>query len=264
MTVFRFTLVSPVLALWLMLGTLSAHGATGLQDTTPREAGEHTVAEYARTNSLAPHNKYAAEAVAAAGLRAPIAVIAGLDAIVRGSDVILRWATLDENDSFAFEVEYRSVHLGMDFIPIGGLPAAGQSDAPHLYRFGVSNVFDGRHQLRLRILSTDGRVDYTEPVDVEVGGRPPFALGNPAHDEKTGFVHVPYSIASNEIVRLILVDADGRLVETLAFGTHEAGTYVGRFHFRQLESGPYEIQLHTESGSTSRPVCVTEGVCEAR
>lgn len=248
----------PKLVLMLLTATaclpLGAH-ATVMQDQSGNTAN-NGVKRFTVHSEGSQRNRFMdAESVRRARYLA--ATLDGFDMITRETNALLRWSTIAEQNNAGFEVEYRLVDVGMEFEAVGFVAGAGYSEVRRTYRFGVKNLVPGTHEFRLKITARDGTTTLTEPVRVDVNSGPEFALGESAHDPATGVVYIPYTLDRPGIVRLILVDADGRLVDTLAFGTHEAGTHVAYFDARRLEGRELTIELHTEHGSTTRPACFT-------
>ena len=234
--------------------------ATVMQERAA-DAANAEVKRYTINADGSSHNRFMdAESVKRAQYLA--ATLDRLDMITRESDALLRWSTIAEQNNAGFEVEYRLVGVGMEFESVGFVAGAGYSDIRRMYRFGVKNLLPGTHEFRLKITARDGTTTLTEPIRVNVDAGPVFALGERAHDPVTGVVYVPYTIERPGIVRLILVDSSGRLFDTLAFGTHEAGTHVAYFDANRVNGKALTIEMHTEHGSTSRPVCVSCDISE--
>ncbi len=235
--------------------------ATVMQDRSG-EAANSEVKRFTVNAEGSEHHRFMdAESVERAQYLA--ATLDRLDMITRESDALLRWSTISEQNNAGFEVEYRLVGVGMEFESVGFVAGAGYSDVRRMYRFGVKNLLPGTHEFRLKITARDGTTTLTEPIRVNVDAGPTFALGESAHDPATGVVYVPYTIERPGIVRLILVDKSGRLFDTLAFGTHEAGTHVAYFDANRLDGRALTLELHTEHGSTSRPACFSCDIPEA-
>ncbi len=233
--------------------------ATTQQVPTVAEAGEHVGDRYVIPGRVNVNGKSAEHPASDMIRRAPAtAVLMGLDVLMQHNNALIRWSTLSENDNVGFELEYRYHDNDMPYTAIGFIPGAGTTSAPRLYRFGVTNLLEGTHLFRLRIVRADGAISYSDPVRIDVGSEPSFALGIAAHDPDLGAYYVPYTLRMPGIIRLIVTDADGKLVDTVAFGTHEAGTHIGVFKDSAIRGEGYTITLHTESGSTSRPICTGE------
>jgi hypothetical protein len=181
-----------------------------------------------------------------------LAVFESVDFISNGSLGLLRWTTTSEEDNAGFEIEYRASGMAADFVSVGFVAGSGTTAARHAYRFGVRNMRPGVHEFRLKVSAKDGRYRYTQPIRFEIEAERQFALGEAAHDAEEGLVYVPYTVNVPGIVRVILEDADGNLVTTLAFGTHQAGTHVASFRISTSIPVDGWIWLHTEQGSTSR------------
>lgn len=194
---------------------------------------------------------YALESMQTSGA-VNLAVFEMIDFVSNGTIGLLRWATMSEEENAGFEIEYRPSGLGADFVSVGFVAGSGTTDERHAYRFGVRNMRPGAHEFRIKVSAKDGRFRYTEPIRFEIERERMFALGAAAHDAEEGVVYVPYTIEKPGIVRLIIEDNEGRLVTTLAFGTHAPGTHVASFQTGERTPRRGTIWMHTEEGSTSR------------
>ena len=249
-----------VFSFFLLLFVSSTMLATTARAGTPQsgarfevgEEAEHlldvaaTIREYHRSTSSPQGSPYESSS----------ATLEGFDMLTRDTKALLRWTTTSERNNAGFEVQYRPADSEAEFMTVGFVVGAGDSSERHLYRFGVKNLTSGEHEFRLKITSRFGATTATEPIRIDIGSRPAFALGAGAHDPETGVVYVPYTIDEAGIVRLIIEDADGNLVETLAFGSHDAGTHVAYFRASSVKGQGYTIRLHTEAGSVARSVCL--------
>jgi hypothetical protein len=76
---------------------------------------------------------------------------------------ILDWSTFSESNSMKFNIEYSTD--GVSFSAIGNMPAQGNSNTIHAYRFIHYSPAPGRNYYRLKLVDMDGRTT-TYPIRI--------------------------------------------------------------------------------------------------
>lgn len=77
---------------------------------------------------------------------------------------LLTWSTQQERNTQFFQLE--KSNDGIDFKPIGRIPAAGRSDSTHQYQFLDISATQGRNYYRLRLIDTDERFHLSDIIVV--------------------------------------------------------------------------------------------------
>ncbi|TZF83284.1 hypothetical protein FW774_13440 [Pedobacter sp. BS3] len=92
--------------------------------------------------------------------------LTAFNAKAQSNSVKLSWTTASEKNSSQFEV-LRSAD-GKEFIKIGQVVAAGNSDVPLQYAFNDANPFPGVNYYKLQQVDNDGKSVFYGPVDATV------------------------------------------------------------------------------------------------
>jgi hypothetical protein len=152
----------------------------------------------------------------------------------------LVWVTQSEQNASHFEIE-RS-YTGADFEYVGSVEAMGESKETVSYDYIDRTIELNTNQntivyYRLKVMDNDGSFEYTdvknisfETEDVEVVVHP-----NPTAD---------YVVLNSDaaITGVSIFDIDGKLlVDNLP--------YEGKVDFTSLNSGMYNVMIHTENGN---------------
>ena len=187
--------------------------------------------------------------------------------IVQDNTVILKWETATEVNNYGFQVEQASSSTtpSQDWIEIGFVEGAGNSNSPKEYSFADENPPSGKIQYRLKQIDIDGSFTYSEVVEVENNIPTKFELyqnyPNPFNPTTT----INYVIASiqrrdainrvstenrNEATVQVLLkvyDALGRKVATLVNKKQAQGKYSVQFNATGLPSGIYFYTLRADN-----------------
>jgi len=153
--------------------------------------------------------------------------------------VILNWQTATEVNSYAFEVQRKS----LDWINIGTVLAHGNSNSPKEYSFTDSQVPTGVIYYRLKMIDSDGSCKFgptvaiksLRPVNPQVNQNYP----NPFNPKTT----ISYSLPKNSFVTLKVYNILGKEVAVLINGEQSAGNYSVDFDGNSLTSGTYVYRL---------------------
>jgi hypothetical protein len=136
---------------------------------------------------------------------------------VRESDNLLRWRTAGEYQSAYFEVE-RSFD-GVNFTAIGDrVLAAGESTTARDYRLIDREPRAGNNYYRLRMVSTDGRFEYSNVV-VLYRKATQFGITNAIPNPTNGRTTVFFTDNTGGEVSYVLYDVLGRALEVGKVGT---------------------------------------------
>ena len=124
------------------------------------------------------------------------------------SHVLIEWATSQEHNTKSFTIE--KSRNGADYIPLGMLPAAGNSEVSRSYHYADHGMNNGTIFYRIRQEDIDGKMTWSKVVQVESPEKEDIRLlQNPVQDQ-LGFVVPEHFIGS----RYSIVDGAGRFVKT--------------------------------------------------
>jgi len=167
-----------------------------------------------------------------------------------GGEVVLRWRTECEDDSYMWIVE-RSQFAPGPYAELGRLPAAGTSQVPKDYAWADRAARAGiTHYYRIGELGLDGRVTYYGPVSCMLGqGRPQQDLAsgcapNPFRRE----TFIKYQVSNAAPVSIFLYNVAGQLVKRLNQGLKQPGWHQARWdgtdeRGRKLSAGVYLYRI---------------------
>lgn len=151
----------------------------------------------------------------------------------------LRWATASEVDAYAFEVEV-STDKGLTFSKIGEVAARGNSNIAQNYVYVVKDAPPVASQYRLKMIDVSGAYEFSNTIEVgesEVPAR--FALEQNYPNPFNPATSIPFSLPSQEVVKVTVFSGLGEEVAALANGTFEAGSHTLSFDASHLPSGIY-------------------------
>lgn len=157
--------------------------------------------------------------------------------------VDLRWLTASETNSCYYDIE-RSIDA-VNFVVIGMISAAGNSDVSSNYTFTDHEPLPGVSYYRLHEVDCDGRYTYSEIVDFTT--RPSDGIRfsvypNPAKN----MLHIESTVTGGNILI-------ANLLGEVVYSAHLDGS--GVIHF-DLPAGSYLMELHTSSGVAIKRILV--------
>lgn len=150
----------------------------------------------------------------------------------------LNWATSAEINSQSFVIEKSD---GNTFVPIGTMPAAGNSSANLLYNFADQNPLPGINYYRLKMVDVNGALKYSNTIAVKFISNSTFDIyPNPVKDR---LINIRYSpISNNEQVTVYNSTGVAVLSKKLI-----ATTTVKQIDLKQLPAGVYYIRLKNKN-----------------
>jgi len=167
-------------------------------------------------------------------------------ASVNENDIQLNWITATETNNQGFEILRFTQSEKNSWETIGFVPGFGTSTEPHSYSFIDENPSKGIYQYRLKQIDFDGKINYSEIVEVEINSLEQFVLEQNYPNPFNPSTKIKYSIPASGIVSIKVFDVLGNEVESLVneeklAGSHEvifsAGSYTSGVYFYKLQAG---------------------------
>jgi len=157
--------------------------------------------------------------------------------------VLLKWSTATELNNLGFEVE-RSLN-GTEFYTVAFVQGSGTTTEGKEYSYTDEVDYKGGEifYYRLKQVDLDGRIEYSNVVEVEFDVPKDFALyqnyPNPFNPSTT----IKYALPKAGLVNITVFDLTGQEVITLVNEVKEVGTYEIKFDARNLASGVYVYRM---------------------
>ncbi|WP_171036470.1 T9SS type A sorting domain-containing protein [Dyadobacter sediminis] len=154
-------------------------------------------------------------------------------------NVQLDWKTASEENSKSFEVQ-RSYN-GKQWLTIGSVQSAGNSQVNSHYTFTDSAAMKGRNLYRLKMIDQDQTFTYSriQNVDVEISGSTFSVYPNPSHEK------IYIEAADKNIIKsLTLLNTGGKQV-------FKSEVPVSEIDLRHLQTGLYTLVIIKQDGSGS-------------
>jgi len=161
--------------------------------------------------------------------------------------VELDWSTVHEEGSSHFQVEHAT--NGVDFRPIGIVPANGHSSELSSYAFTHTDPHHGQNFYRLTAFGSNGSTHHTQVVTayMETGGAA-TVVPNPVNDAATVHVDLPHDGAFQARV----LDGRGRAVREWRL-VGQVGANSFPLSIAGLDAGAYQLLVQdTEGRSIAR------------
>jgi Secretion system C-terminal sorting domain len=171
---------------------------------------------------------------------APVPVeLTSFTAQASAEGVLLKWTTASELNNHGFEVE-RSLD-GTGFFTVAFIQGAGTTTEGKEYSYTDNVEYKGGEifYYRLKQVDLDGRIEYTDVIEVEFDIPKDFVLHqnypNPFNPSTT----IKYAVPKTSLVSLKIYDLTGQEVAVLVNEVKEAGTHELNFDASNLASGVY-------------------------
>ncbi len=180
--------------------------------------------------------------------------LASFNAVLSGTDVLLRWKTLSEQQNRGFDVQVMSAG-NTDFRSIGFVEGNGTTTEANEYEFKANDRNFGKQIFRLRQVDQDGNFRYSSEIEIAVELPSEFvmepAYPNPFNPQST----FRFAVQDAQNVRVSLYNLVGQEVVTLYDNTVESNTLQNvAIDGGSLPSGIYIIRLAGENFETTQAI----------
>lgn len=166
-----------------------------------------------------------------------------------GNSVELIWKTATETDNYGFSVEraFESKNAGVEdkiWQEISFIDGKGTSRIETTYHFNDKiNQGAGIYYYRLRQIDYDGKYKIYETQSYTYTGPEKFSLKSNYPNPFNPVTTIPYSIATESNVSLVVYDAIGRRVQVLVDQNMQPRVYNAQFDAGSLASGMYFVRF---------------------
>ena len=180
--------------------------------------------------------------------------LAGFDALIDGSDVVLTWRTLSETNNSGFEVQKQ---IGDTFERIGFRAGQGTTNEATAYRFRVRDLSPGTYTFRLKQIDIDGTFAFSPSVDAVVQLEEPYAWTRIAPNPVAQRGALTLQVRETQDVTVDVYDLLGRRVVQL----HSGPMTSDRSHTLALDavalpSGTYFLRARGEAFTATQQLTV--------
>lgn len=162
---------------------------------------------------------------------------------------VLKWETATENENFGFYIERSEViaqsqMADTSWTELAFVEGQGTVQMRTQYEFIDQDVQQaGQYLYRLRQTDYDGKTTMYGPVEFYYDSPESFALHNNYPNPFNPVTTIPFDIASDSRVSIIVYDILGRQISVLVNGQVPAGTYRAQFDGSRYASGVYFVRM---------------------
>ncbi len=175
--------------------------------------------------------------------------------------VLLSWETSSEINNHGFIIERRKVvssESKSEWMEIGFSKGQGNSTETHRYTFEDKPLYDGTYHYRLKQIDFDGSLEYSNEIEINIFTVKSFALyqnyPNPFNPSTT----ISFQIPEASYISLVVYDAIGTEVETIAEGNYPSGVHEVIFDASKLSSGIYLYRIISGVNESTRKMMVVK------
>lgn len=166
---------------------------------------------------------------------------------VQGRNVLLKWETQTEVNSFMFEIERRLSGISVQdvWIKVGEVNAFGNSNSPKNYSFTDKGLNTGKYEYRLKAVDSDGSFSYSHSVFADILVPVHFSLEQNYPNPFNPSTAIEFSLPEISWVNLDIYNISGEKIYTLINGYRDAGYHTAKFSPAELASGIYFYRICT-------------------
>jgi len=157
------------------------------------------------------------------------------------NNTILTWITATEINNSGFSVERKSGNN--HFIGVGFVNGKGTTTEKNTYSYNDKNLIPGSYSYRLKQLDFDGKVNYSNEVNVDITAPAVFSLEQNFPNPFNPGTSIKYSIPQDGIVSLVIFNLLGEKMVTLVNQNMKAGKHEVKFDASHYASGIYFYRL---------------------
>jgi len=159
------------------------------------------------------------------------------------SVVILSWVTATETNNFGFEIERTSALPNTEWGKIGFVKGNGTTTEIMRYVFQDDIENQGNYKYRLKQIDFDGKINYSNTIEVEVIRTTEFTLSQNYPNPFNPTTLIKYQIPVESFTTLKVYDVLGNEVVTLVKDEKTVGNYEVEFNATGFASGVYLYKL---------------------
>jgi hypothetical protein len=170
-------------------------------------------------------------------------------AVQIGSEVLLKWTTETEINTYGFDIE-RAVNLNGSanhWSKIGFVEGYGNSNNPKNYSFSDNPARGNKYYYRLKQIDSDGQFEYSDIISVDIKIPDQYALYQNYPNPFNPATNIIYNLPADGIVSLKVYDMLGSEVATLVSDNQKAGVYTIPFYGKDLSSGIYICKITADN-----------------
>ncbi len=167
------------------------------------------------------------------------------NALVKGNNILLIWATASESDNYGFEIE-RSLN-STNWRSIGFVPGHGTTTIPQLYSFTDKNIDIGAYYYRLKQVDLNGSFEYSNTIEVVVGTPKQYSLGQNFPNPFNPTTVIPFDLPEKSNIKLTLYNLLGEVVAVISNCEFGAGHHQVSFNASSLAAGLYFYKLEAKN-----------------
>jgi hypothetical protein len=170
---------------------------------------------------------------------------------VKKNSAQLTWKTITEVNSYIFEVQRKSENA--EWLKVGEVTAAGNSNSPKSYSFADMKVSVGKSMYRLKMVDADGRNQYSNIVEAEIELPKEYTISQNYPNPFNPTTRIDYQLPFDSKVTLELYGITGERIATILNGELSAGYYTADINASALNlaSGIYIYRI-TASNQTGQ------------
>jgi hypothetical protein len=161
--------------------------------------------------------------------------------------VLLNWTTATEINNHGFEIERSSD--GVEFYTVAFVQGAGTSTERREYVYTDKVDYKGGEifYYRLKQIDLDGRVQYSDIVEIEFNVPKDFVLHQNYPNPFNPTTTIKYAVPKTSLVSIKVYDLTGQEVASLVNEMKDSGTYEVKFDARNLASGVYIYKMSADN-----------------
>ncbi|MBZ0200626.1 MAG: fibronectin type III domain-containing protein [Ignavibacteriaceae bacterium] len=168
--------------------------------------------------------------------------LTSFDAVGVRNDAVLSWETATETNNMGFKIEKKSE--SDNWIEAGWIQGKGTSTEKTKYSFTDKNLKPGKYEYRIKQIDFDGKFDFSESVEVEVGKPNTFVLEQNYPNPFNPSTVIDFAVPEKSQVTITIFNSLGEVIETLVNELKDAGYYKLQFNGTNLASGTYFYQIN--------------------
>lgn len=174
---------------------------------------------------------------------------------VKDDAVKLNWETATEVNNYGFEIERKvggTQSSVSQYQKIGFVNGNGNSNSPKNYSFVDNNVLSGKYSYRLKQIDNDGKFEYSNAVEIDLGTPQEYTLKQNYPNPFNPSTVISFSVPVTAPVTLKIYDVLGNEVATLVNEQKPSGVHEIEFNAAELTSGIYFYQLKSGAFTQSK------------
>ena len=180
--------------------------------------------------------------------------MSSLSAQTIDNDVKLDWGTASEQNNKGFQIQRSTDQV--KWSNLGFVVGAGNASTPKTYSYSDKGLTSGKYFYRLEQTDLDGKTSLSNTVSATITKNLAFNLSQSYPNPSRGSSVISYTIPQSTRVRIVMYDANGKIMKVVEDAQRAAGSYTISVDQTRMTSGIYIYKMEAGAYTATKKMVI--------